>query len=417
LYRLNGGATNGMLSYVYYFFAAIVILQGLSSLRGGFRFLNYIEQQLALPPSDFTPVVSIIAPCRGLDQGLRENLAALFALDYPRYEIVFVTDRADDLSLTIIEALCANNPVVPSRIVIAGPAEHRGQKVHNLLAAVGQIDPGAEILVFVDSDARPGPDWLRALVAPLKDETVGAATGYRWFIPEHGGLFSQIRSLWNASIASALGANRQKNFCWGGATAIRRARFDELNIAGHWDGALSDDFAMTRALQAASLPIHFVPQCLTVSLEDCGPIEMLEFTTRQMKITRVYAPHLWRAVMIGSIFFCTVFFGGIALGVRNAANGGAYLDLVVLLAVMFVLGAGKSFLRLRAVSLALPRDRRNVWRGALVHLTLWPFTSALYLYNSLCAAASRRITWRGITYELKSPSQTVIIHGEVPHAQ
>jgi cellulose synthase/poly-beta-1,6-N-acetylglucosamine synthase-like glycosyltransferase len=401
-----------MVYYIYYFFAALVILQGLSSLRGGFRFLSYVKEQLALPHSEFTPFVSIIAPCRGLDQGLSENLAVLFELDYPAYEIVFVTDAPDDPSIEVIEAIRREFAVltnIRSLTVIAGPAEHRGQKVHNLLAAVQKADPASDILVFVDSDARPGPDWLRSLVAPLANESVGAATGYRWFIPEHGGLFSHIRSLWNASIASALGGNREKNFCWGGATAIRRARFDELEIVEHWDGALSDDFAMTRALQAARLPIHFVPQCLTISGEDCGLGEMLEFTTRQLKITRVYAPHLWRAVMIGSIFFCSIFFGGIAWAMRNSLTDGPYLIAAVLLAVMFALGAGKSYLRLRALGMALPHQSREIWRGAWVHLCLWPFTSALYLYNSLCAAASRRITWRGITYELKSPTKTVII--------
>jgi hypothetical protein len=33
----------------------------------------------------------------------------------------------------------------------------------------------------------------------------------------------------------------------------------------------------------------------------------------------------------------------------------------------------------------------------------------LYLYNAIVAGFSRRITWRGITYELKSPTEAVII--------
>jgi hypothetical protein len=45
----------------------------------------------------------------------------------------------------------------------------------------------------------------------------------------------------------------------------------------------------------------------------------------------------------------------------------------------------------------------------LAQVTLWPLASVLYLYNGLAAAVSRRITWRGITYELKSPTETVIL--------
>jgi len=33
------------------------------------------------------------------------------------------------------------------------------------------------------------------------------------------------------------------------------------------------------------------------------------------------------------------------------------------------------------------------------------------LANAISAACSRRIEWRGINYELKSPTETVIIHG------
>jgi len=39
-------------------------------------------------------------------------------------------------------------------------------------------------------------------------------------------VFSHLRAVWNAAIASALGADEQKNFCWGGSTAIRRSTFE-----------------------------------------------------------------------------------------------------------------------------------------------------------------------------------------------
>src|SRR5881397_1232443 len=91
--------------WVFYFFAALFIVQAIISLRGGARYLSYIRRETARENQSFTPYASIIAPCRGLDQGLRENLAALFRQDYTAYEIIFVTDRADDPSLLIIEEL------------------------------------------------------------------------------------------------------------------------------------------------------------------------------------------------------------------------------------------------------------------------------------------------------------------------
>jgi hypothetical protein len=54
------------------------------------------------------------------------------------------------------------------------------------------------------------------------------------------------------------------------------------------------------------------------------------------------------------------------------------------------------------------------WPTTLAHVCLWPLASFLFLGKRLAAATSRRITWRGITYELKSPTETVILARESP---
>jgi hypothetical protein len=79
-----------------------------------------------------------------------------------------------------------------------------------------------------------------------------------------------------------------------------------------------------------------------------------------------------------------------------------------LLVVIFLLGAGKALVRLQAVTAAMPLGSTRL-KDSIAHLFLWPLASALYLYNALAAAFSRRIQWRGITYELKSPSEVGII--------
>ena len=81
---------------------------------------------------------------------------------------------------------------------------------------------------------------------------------------------------------------------------------------------------------------------------------------------------------------------------------------LALLAVIFLLGAGKAFVRFQAVTAAMSSHRAQL-KNLIAHMILWPLTSALYLYNAVAAAFSRRIRWRGITYELKSPTEAVII--------
>src|SRR5215216_6573175 len=381
---------------VYYFLAAVACWIGIKSLLSGFRYAAYVRRETARALPDFRPFVSVIAPGRGLEPGLAENLRALLAQDYPRYEVLFVFDSADDPAARLSHGFSQI-----ARTIIAGPATDCGQKVHNLRVAVDEIDPQSEVLVFVDTDARPAKDWLRKLVAPLADETLGAATGYRWFIPERGGIASQLRGVWNASVASALGSDSAKNFCWGGSTAIRRTTFTHLNVSERWRGTISDDFTITNVLKEAKLPIYFTPNCLVASVGDCDFHELIEFTTRQIKITRVYASHLWLPLLLGSALFVLAFFGGVILIGFHPRSSAAYVFPLIL----FTLGAAKSFIRFRAVSGILRTSHREL----LAHILLWPFASLLYLYNAIVAGFSRRIEWRGITYELKSPTEAVII--------
>jgi cellulose synthase/poly-beta-1,6-N-acetylglucosamine synthase-like glycosyltransferase len=401
---------------LFYFFAAISIWLGLISLRGGVRFVRYLQAELAQDYPDFTPFATVFVPCRGVDDGLKENVISILAQDYPVFEIVFVSDSGDDPAFAIIERarLRFDRESGPTmRFVVSGQATDCGQKVHNLRLAVAKADSQSEVFVFVDTDARPQQFWLRSLVGPLQDPALGATTGYRWFVPIRGGVVSHLRSVWNAAIASALGGHDEKNFCWGGSTAIRRETFQDCRVVeDYWRGTVSDDFALTRALHDRNLPIKFVPQCLTASLEDCTFGQLIEFTTRQLKITRAYATHLWRAVLTGSLVFVLVFFGGIVLVIARALTGLSFVPPLVLLLVIYVLGAMKSHLRRRAVALVIREPRMSVFGATLAHLTLWPLASVLYLYNALAAAVSKRITWRGITYELKSSTETVILSRE-----
>ncbi|MGI8494038.1 MAG: glycosyltransferase [Pyrinomonadaceae bacterium] len=401
---------------VFYLLAASLVFFSYKSLRGGINYLNFFKQELAKPKSNFTPFCSIIAPCRGLDADLEKNLNALFEQDFPRYEIVFVVDDETDESVLVIEKVRENfhhrdtEAQRFSKIIFAGKAQAESQKVHNLRRAVLEVSAESEVYVFVDSDARPDKEWLRNLIAPLGDETVGAATGYRWFVQKRGGLATQFRAVWNASIASALGANLKSNFCWGGSLAMRRETFEKLEMREKWRGTLSDDFTVTRRMKEANLAIYFVPQCLTASVEDCTFRELLEFTTRQMKITRVYAGNLWKQSLLGAILFNLVFIWGILILIFYRANTFGFWFALVSLFLIFVFSTGKSRLRLNAVRLILKDYERELRRQFWFQNTLWIFTPALFLYNNICALFSRKIVWRDIAYELKSATETVIIN-------
>jgi cellulose synthase/poly-beta-1,6-N-acetylglucosamine synthase-like glycosyltransferase len=399
-----------ILLIIFYLLALFLVYMSYRSFVGGLEYLKYFKKELSKPDANFTPCATIFAPCRGRDENLKTNLAALFYQNYPEYEIVFVTDDENDPCVSVIEELraeFAHLANVSGQLVIAGLAADEGQKVHNLRAAVLHAAEKSMVFAFVDSDARPGKDWLKDLVAPLEKEGIGAAAGYRWFISKKRNFSSELQSVWNASVASALGANMKSNFCWGGSTAILRETFENIEMREKWRGTLSDDFAVTRAVKEAGLLVYFVPQCLTASIEDCNFRELLEFTTRQMKITRVYAPQYWKMSFAGSFVFNTVFILGIFLLISGAAFWHRLSALIVLVLVS-LFSAGKSWLRLNAVKLVLKDHEKDLKKQFWTQNTFWIISPALFFYNCAAALVSRRIVWRGITYELKSPQETLI---------
>lgn len=405
--------------YLFYFFAIVLVWLSLKSFLGGVGYLRYFKSELDKPLPTYTPFVSIIAPCRGLDDGLAENLSALLEQDYANYEVIFVVDDENDPCVSVIKEVSRGDKVrtasgsdrvsMPTKLVVATKATTCAQKIENLREAVLHADDQTKIFAFVDSDARPQRDWLRYLVAPLEDNAVGAATGYRWFISKKRTFASEIRSAWNASIASALGPDTESNFCWGGATAIRRETFDAVDMREKWRGVLSDDFAVTKAVKDAGLKIVFVPQALTPSVEDCTFRELVEFTTRQMKIVRVCEPKLWGMTLFGSALFNSVLTAAFLIVVLSASNSLIVAGALATLLLVFVFSIGKAWLRFKAVKLALHTHTREIDRQFFTQNTLWLVTGLLFFYNSLAALFSRRIKWRGITYELKSPTETVII--------
>lgn len=390
--------------FVFYIFAAALVFLSYKSLRGGFAYLDFFKKELAAVKPEFTPFVSIIAPCRGLELGLRENLEKLFAQNFSAYEIIFVVDDERDEAVEIIEKISDGKP--NAKLIVAGKAANEGQKVHNLREAVRHVSEKSEVFVFVDSDARPNENWLKNLIAPLSDEKIGCSTGYRWFISEKRNLASEMLSVWNASIASALGANAKSNFCWGGSMAIRRETFEKINMRERLKGTLSDDFAVTRAMKENDLPIYFVPQALTASIENYSFKKLFEFTTRQMKITRVYAANLWLASLIGSLIFNFVMIWSVTLIVISEIKSFDFWFALVTFASVSIFSIGKSYLRLKAVKLILKDYETELNKQFWAQNTLWLFSSGIFLYNSICALFSRKIVWRGIRYKLESPVST-----------
>ena len=389
----------------------ILFLQSFLSLLAALRFARYAMRQNYPRSNRYQPKAVVVVPCKGLEHDFEENMRAFFAQEYRDYEIIFVTENESDPAYGVLSRLIKNYSRRPAWLVVAGEARIRGQKVHNLLAAIdmlNSIDRRAEVIVFADSDARVSRYWLSELVAPLGDKRIGATTGVRWYLPVQGGLPSRLLSVWNSSALSLLG--ERSSFCWGGSTAIRRENFEKLNVKQLWQGALSDDYALSAAIGQARQRIKVVPHCLTASHTDATWPELLEFSTRQMRITRVYSPRVWQVAAASHCLYNLTFWGGLAWLIAASFVGQMSFLLATLLTGIFLLGATTGWLRAVVASQLLHANRARIQKNWWAYVLLGPIVSLVYLYNVFASAWTRRIVWRGIGYEMISPTETNILH-------
>jgi ceramide glucosyltransferase len=399
---------------VFYLFYILVVLQiavGIYSLWDGFEWFRMVRRRLASHAGFYAPVAALICPCKGNEPGLEENLTALTRFEYPNYEIYFSLATSLDPALKVIERVKAASQR-PVHVVIAGPPEGCGEKVYNLRRAVEALPENFEVLVFVDSDVRLTRGWLGKLVAPLQDPRIGATTAYRWIIPSRsigaGGFASALASAWNAAIATLLGRPRE-NFCWGGATAIRRNTFDDARVLEAWNGAVSDDFALTAALGATGKSIVFCPECLAATPHAWTGSDLLEFTNRQILIARVYSPRRWMMGALAHLSYSfTLIFAVIAIFV-TMASGDPWFQLALITLVIPLLAAMKGALRTMAVNELLPEWRVPLSQWSWVWTALAPLVPFLFAWNFMASLLTRRIRWRNVRYELVSPSVTRVL--------
>ena len=402
--------------------AVLMLAKGLFGVFEGVRYLEYVRRHLATRLEPWMPPLSVIVPCKGLDFELEKNVEAVFRQVYPFFEVLIVTATDSDAALEPLRQLAGKFTGHKIRFVTAGLSPDRGEKVHNLIRAVAEVDPSSEVFVFTDSDSRPHLCWLQELVAPLRNEEVGLSTGYRWYYPASGNLASVIRSTWNGSIATLLG-NHNHNFAWGGSMAIRKSTFNRARVLDYWQRSISDDYSMTQALKDAKLRIHYEPRCLIGSHGRCGWGELLDWSTRQMILTKVYSRKLWQLALVSQWTFSLVWWWAVAgivvsflpitLGSIPATVWGGGIQKYALLAgLLFLFGAVRGWYRTRTIQHLRPERRDEIQHFWWGYVLLFPLASTLTAYNLARSALTSSIEWRGVRYEFGAAKELRVIRSE-----
>jgi ceramide glucosyltransferase len=431
------------------FLCLITVLATIAQAISFHRLFNYVQSELKHSPvTGYAPKVSVILPCKGLDPGFAENIHKLLAQKYfvneaasetespsPNFEVIFAVAERSDPAYSVLKEICDRGGKVCTKLVVAGLDARRGQKINNQLTALREVSDQSEVLVFVDSDVIARDDFLGLLVAHLQDTSVGATTGYRFYIPFGHGWASLIRALWNRMSAWEM-ANPSYSFAWGGAMAITRSNFAKAKVLESWDRSCDDDLALTTAVKGLSLGVRFVPQCLVFTRGDGSASEIIEWTNRQLILTKVYYPKLWRKAILRAIILTAWLIAVLACLFMVITTGGmshvrellAGLTLIPV-EFLFLLKAQNLWRRVLLADGDDLLDRKSApglkdsgkMDNELVGLSkayddsFWKFTLALPLahlilpWMTLYSVITNRIRWRGVNYELRSPTETVTI--------
>jgi cellulose synthase/poly-beta-1,6-N-acetylglucosamine synthase-like glycosyltransferase len=103
-------------------------------------------------------LVSIIIPCKDIDDYTRECIIHCNQLDYDSYEIILLPDDSEE----IIDGI---------KVIATGPVSP-GTKRN-----IGVKNSKGEFCAFIDNDAYPQCDWLTNAVKYLQDPEVGGVGG------------------------------------------------------------------------------------------------------------------------------------------------------------------------------------------------------------------------------------------------
>jgi glycosyltransferase involved in cell wall biosynthesis len=114
------------------------------------------------------PKVSVIVPVYNAEKTLAECINSLLELNYPKdnLELIFINNASTDRTKNVLDRYSKEIITLYERK--RGPAAARNK---GLLNAMG------DVVAFVDADCVVDKDWLKNIVLPLQDKSVGIVGG------------------------------------------------------------------------------------------------------------------------------------------------------------------------------------------------------------------------------------------------
>lgn len=362
-----------------------------------------------LPVEFEYPKAAVILCLRGTDPFLGETLRAIGALNYPDFTVHIIVDHAQDPAWPAVNGIVAEFPAIEFQLhTLADPLTTCSLKCSSLIQVIKSLDESVQIVAQLDADTIPHRTWLRELAGALQDESVGAATGNRWYLPDDIGWGSLVRTFWNSAAVVQMYWYR---IAWGGTLAMRTEVIREAGLLEHWSRAFCEDTMLFEKLGAIGKRVEFVPSLLMVNRESCSVSGFFRWVTRQLLTARLYHPR-WPLVVSHGISTILVPAIGVAILAVAIARGEwiAAAILFVAIAVFQLENLLWLWILDRAGRFSIARRGERIdwlqqggWQLWLRLPAAMVLTQFVYC-GALCKCLMlNRTTWRQVDYRVKGP--------------
>ena len=306
--------------------------------------------------------------------------------DYPGYEIIFGISDPNDPAIQLVEQLKTEFPQIAIRLMLCPQNLGANTKVSNLAQMARQARH--EYLIVNDSDIRVEPDYLRRVLAPLADPTVGLVTClYRGVA--NSSLGSRLESLGISTdfCAGVLVAQTVENgirFGLGSTLAFRRRDLQAIGGFETIADYLADDYQLGNRIAALGLTVKLSD----VVVETFLPRYTLSsFINHQLRWARtVRDSRFWGYVGLGLTFGLS----WAALALILAKGAGWAWWLLALTTAMHI-----------AVAVVIGKfalQDRQVMRS----LILIPVRDLIALLVWIISFTGHTVTWRGDRFRLEN---------------
>jgi ceramide glucosyltransferase len=332
----------------------------------------------------FTPPVSLLKPVRGVDFASYENFASFCVQNYPDYEILFCVNEMTDVAVPVIEQVMKDFPKCRLRILSNAPQVGSNRKVNNLALLTHEAE--YEILLQTDGDVRVGPNYVREMVAPFADPSVGVTSCFYRAVAQNS-FWAELEAVGTASdfFAGALVAEWKEGitFALGASVATTRSWLGKIGGYEALADLLADDYELGNRIHKAGGKVLLCREPVWTMYPAQGAKGFWDHQVRWSRTVRLCRP---------ASFFGLLFTHGLpwsllaSLVAPTVSIVVAYLlaYLVLRFAMAWVVGiwgVGDEVLR-RRLWLVHVRD--------LLNFGVW-----------LAGFTSSRVTWGGLEYVMK----------------